>query len=111
MSKIYVPNLEGACYVIQDNNAIRVYSSIPTNDSDVAYSDYLFNSHYIERTGTQRFGQYSTLPTCEDINKFTDNFYYRNDIADILISFTIIAFFGFYIPISIIMKLFKKGGI
>lgn len=109
MAKIYVPNLEGACYVIQDNNTIRVYSDVPRNDRDVAYTDYLLNAHYLERTGTQHFNQYSTLPTCQDINNFTDNYYYRHDISDILVSFSIIAFFGFYIPFSIVMKLFKKG--
>lgn len=111
MSKIYVPDLGGACYVVQSTNSIRNYHTNPTHNSSVAYTDYLFNSHYIEMTGTQNFGSTTVLPQCLNRNTLTDNYLYRNDISDIMIVFVIISIFCFYLPIKIFMRLFKKGGV
>ena len=101
---IYVPNLNHKCYVVQSQEVIRGYDEIPRSNSTIKYRDYYFNANYIYRDGTQSFNNYSTLPTCIASSELTTDFYYRNDIADILLIFTIMALFGIYIP----LKLFKR---
>lgn len=44
-------------------------------------------------------------------NTFSDEVFYRNDFADILIIFVIMCIFSFYIPIKIFSRIFKKGGL
>lgn len=107
---IYVPNKEEyKCYVVQSSETIRAYKEIPRQNTEVDYRDYYFSANYIYRDGTQTFGQYTTLPVCLDNNTLSSDVRFRNDYADILIIFVIYAFFGFYIPFKLIMRLFKKG--
>lgn len=109
---VYVPRFTAnSCVIHQNNGVFRVYDSVPTYNSDISYTDYYINDDYFPQTGTAHFSNYSTLPSCIDNNLLTDNFYYRVDFASILLMFSIIAFFGFYIPIKIFSKLFKRGGI
>ena len=68
---IYVPsdNVYNKCYVVQNDNVIRGYDSVPTNNQNYAYRDYYINADYIYRDGTGSWSQYATLPICIDSDK------------------------------------------
>lgn len=109
---IYVPDTENyKCFVIQSEQVLRAYKQIPHTNSTIEYRDYYFNANYMYRDGSQSFSQYATLPVCLSSNEITTDFYYRNDLSDILIIFTILSLFGIFIPIKIFSKLFKRGGL
>lgn len=105
---LYVPDNTFSCYVVNDANTIRAYHTNPNYNTVVNYTDYYVNSHYMSREGSQTFSNYSTLPTCIDSNNLTTDFYYRNDLADILIIFSIIIIFGFLLPWKIISRFWKR---
>lgn len=109
---VYVPdNTNYKCFVIQSEQTIRAYKENPRNNANIDYRDYYFNANYLYRDGTQSFGQYTTLPVCLPSNEITTDFYYRNDLAQILTIFLIIVIFGILLPIKIFSKLFKRGGL
>lgn len=106
MSKVYLPNISNEnCIVILDKDTIRVYDSLPVSDSYVNYTDYYINSHYLEKTGREFI---NIVPSCENINNFTDDYYYRNDLADILLIFLILAIFIVILPFKIISRAFGR---
>lgn len=97
---IYVPDLETyKCFVVQNNETIRAYKSIPVNNSDVAYRDYYINSHYIYKDGYQTFGNYgyNALPTCLDSSVLTSSIWYRNDFDSILMIFFLVVLIVYFI--------------
>lgn len=107
---VYVPNFEnGQCAVVRDSQTIRVYETIPTYNSNINYTDYYIQSNYLPNYGQQNFSNYSTLPTCLSNSEITTNVEYRNDYADILIIFLIIAFVVLYFPTKIFMSFFRRS--
>ena len=111
MEKIYVPNLSDySCVVVRDNNTIRAYRTLPTNNSNVDYVDYYYNSHYYQNSGTQNFSQYSTLPTCISSDYLTSEIYYRNDFPMIIIMICFFVLFGFWFPWRLFTKMFRRWG-
>lgn len=102
MSKIYLPSeyVNSPCKVI-NNGYIRAY----TNSSLTEYVDIYLNQDYMLREGTYSYGYNGQ---CDNINTYTDNFYYRTDFPDILLMFSIFVFFGIYLPFKIIRRLYKK---
>ena len=106
---IYVPDLENyKCYVIRNDSTMRAYKTIPRNNTEVGYRDYFFTSNYLYQDGTQSFSNYSVLPVCLDNSILTTDYYYRNDFPQILLMFTIIAIFAFYVPIKVFNRLFRR---
>ena len=110
---IYVPDKNYKCYVLQDKDTIRAYESVPYNPSynntiTIKYRDYYINSHYLYRDSQQNFGYSTTLPQCLSMSEITDNVYYRNDLDSILIIFIILCVFGFYIPLRVFLRLFRR---
>lgn len=110
---IYVPNINYACYVVQDMNTIRAYHSQPYNPSNnqsvgISYTDYYINSHYLTKDGTQNFNYNTTLPNCINKSNLTNEVYYRNDFDNILIIFTIMCIFCFLIPLKVFIRLFRR---
>ncbi len=104
---IYVPDTDNyTCFVVQNEDVIRAYRTAPRNNATIDYRDYYLHSNYIYKDGQQTFSQYTTLPICLD--NVTSDVYYRNDIADILIIFIILAFVCLYCPWKLFMRLFKK---
>ena len=91
MDNIYLPieNVNDfACYSIYDKDTIRAYYTKPALDSSSNYVDFYINSHYLQKTGTQSWGQWnSSLPTCLSSDLITTDYYYRNDFPSILIKF------------------------
>lgn len=112
MNKIYLPLEEGqsyACYTIYDKDTIRAYNSTPAINSTSSYTDYFINSHYLHRQGSQTWGNYNpNLPVCLSSSEITTDYYYRNDISDILIIFMIISIIGVYLPYKLFCKLFGR---
>ena len=109
MSKVYVPEYSnGNCAYIYNSDIIRVYNSIPTNNSTIAYKDYYIKSSYIYNEGVTSFGQYSNLPTCINSSRITTDVYYRNDFDSILIIFFILLLICFYFPYRLISRLFGR---
>lgn len=107
MEHIYLPieNVSDfACYSIYDKDTIRAYRTYPQLDSSSDYVDFYINSHYLQRIGTQSWGQWnSSLPTCLNSSSITSDFYYRNDFTDILIQFTLISLLCIYLPFKLIV--------
>ena len=110
---IFVPESTtyNKCYVVQSEGVIRGYDRVPSNNVSYNYRDYYIRSNYIYKDGNGSWNQYSTLPICLDEDIITNDFYYRNDFANILIIFLIINIFAIYLPIKIFSKIFKKGGL
>ena len=112
MKNIYLPvdNINDfACYSVLDKDTIRAYRTQPQIESSSEYVDFYINSHYLEKTGTQTWGQWSSnLPICISKDSFTNNYYYRNDFASSLFIFSIFAIFGIMIPIKIFVRLFRR---
>ena len=110
---IYVPEdtTYDSCYVVQSEGVIRGYDRTPSYNSNYNYRDYYINSSYIYRDGTGTWNQYSNLPVCLSSDVITNDIYYRLDMPNILVMFLIINIFAIYIPIKILHKLVKKGGL
>ena len=113
MDNIYLPidNVNDfACYSIYDKDTIRAYYTKPALDSSSDYVDFYINSHYLQRTGNQSWGQWNTsLPSCLSADSITTDYYYRNDFPDILLIFIIFAIVGIYLPFKLISRIFRKG--
>lgn len=112
MNNIYLPvdNVDDfACYSVLDKDTIRAYRTQPQIDSSSQYVDFFINSHYLEKTGTQTWGQWSSnLPICASKDSFTNIYYYRNDFASSLFIFLVFAIFGILIPIKVFLRLFRR---
>lgn len=105
----YVPYFtNNSCIVISNSDTIRVYDYVPYQNSYVDYTDYYINSNYIYNRGTAYFSQYSTLPTCQDNSRFSNDVYYRNDLDSILIIFVILAFICLWCPWKLLNRFFWR---
>lgn len=104
-------NTYNKCYVVQSSDVIRGYNKIPQNNTNYEYRDYYINSNYIYKDGTGTWSNYTTLPICLSSNVITNDFYYRNDFDSILVMLLIMSIFIIYIPLKVVSKLFKKGGL
>lgn len=110
---IFMPqdNTYNKCYVVQNEDIIRGYDRVPSNNTSYNYRDYYINSSYIYRDGSGTWSQYSTLPVCLNNDIITNDFYYRLDMPLILLMFFIINIFAIYLPIKIFSKIFRKGAL
>lgn len=108
--KIFVPQdtTYNKCYVVQSEGVIRGYEEIPQINRTINYRDYYIKSDYIFRDGSQTFSSYSTPPTCLANNIITNDIYYRVDLANILIIFTIFCYFIIFLPFKIISRAFGR---
>lgn len=108
---IYVPNYKPniyPCVIVQSNGVLRAYRQLPRNNSTIDYVDYYTTSDYMYKEGTQNFGNSTTLPVCILPSDLTDIVYYRVDFVNVLIMFTILSIFLFYLPSKLIMRLFIR---
>lgn len=112
MKNIYLPieNLNDfACYSVIDKDTIRAYKTQPQLDSSSEYVDFYINSHYLQKTGTQSWGQWnSSLPICVSKSSFTNDVYYRNDFDSVLIIFLILFIFIIVLPYKIMSRAFGR---
>lgn len=111
MNNIYLPVedfSDYACYQVYSSEIIRAYNNTPRLNFSSDYTNFYINSHYFTTTGTSTWNQYSTLPVCEDVNRFTNNYAYRNDFADILI-IAVILIGSIWFLVSKLVKTLLKG--
>ena len=108
--KIYVPSdtTYNKCYVVQNEDIIRGYDRIPSNNTNYNYRDYYIHSDYIYKDGSGNWSQYSTLPVCLSTNIITNDYYYRVDLSNIMIIFFVMFVFIVYIPIKVFSRLFGR---
>lgn len=110
--KVYVPveNISDyACYSVYDRETIRAYKIKPGVNISTEYTDFYINSNYLEKSGTQTWGNYTqTFPVCLATEELTNSYAYRNDFADILIIFIVFVFVIYFI-ISKLLKTFFRG--
>lgn len=104
MSKIYLPTnlLNNNCKVIY-NDYIRVY----TNSNYTQWTDVYFRNDYMLKNGTTN---YSQNVTCDNLNTYTDDFYYRYDFDKIIIIFFIMVIITIYFPYRLISRILGKWG-
>lgn len=112
MKNIYLP-IESfndfACYSVFDKDTIRAYKTQPQLDSSSEYVDFYINSHYLQKTGTQFWGQWNNnFPTCVSQSSFTNDVYYRNDFDSVLIIFLILFIFIIVLPYKIMSRAFGR---
>lgn len=108
---IYLPEeiTSTNCAYMYDKDTIRVYEEIPVNNRTIDYTDYFINSHYLKRTGTTTFNNYSTINyDCLDYQDFTTTVAYRNDFPNILIMFLCLVI-PVWILLSKLLKTFLFG--
>lgn len=109
MNHVYLPSItNNQCAYVYDKDTIRVYSSTPSYNSTISYTDYFINSNYLERHGQTTFNQYSILPSCLDNSIFTTEVYYRNDFDKIIIITFILILLLLYFPYRIVSRCFGR---
>ena len=112
MKNIYLPfdNVnEFACYSVIDKDTIRAYRTQPQIESSSEYVDFYINSHYLQKTGTQSWGQWNnTLPICLASGSITNEVYYRNDLDSILIIFLVLFIFIIALPYKVMSRAFGR---
>lgn len=112
MKNIYLPIdkvSDYKCYSVYDKDTIRAYVQQPQLDSTSQYVDFFINSHYLQRTGTQSWGQWnSSLPVCLPSSSITNEVYYRNDFDSILIIFLVLFIFIIALPFKVMSRAFGR---
>lgn len=108
MSKIYIADDSFSCYVVQNEDTIRAYKTIPELDREIEYRDFYIHSDYMFRDGSQTFSRYGQLPVCLPNENITTDFWYRVDMPDILLMFLIFCIFVFLIPWKIFCRFFRR---
>lgn len=106
---IYVPEYSNTnCAYIYNSDVIRVYNTVPTNNSTVSFRDYYIKSSYMYNTGFTTFNNFSSLPVCISSDRITTEVYYRNDFPQILFMFIVFAYISFIIPLKIFGRMFRR---
>lgn len=104
MAKTYIPTeyLNMPCKVVY-SDYIRVYET--TNDRYNNVYDIYFKNDYLVKKGTASF---TDSIVCDNINTYTDDFYYRQDMPQILLMFVIFCIFVFIVPLKVFIRLFRR---
>lgn len=109
MTKYYVPYEDindYSCYVVYDSQTIRAYkNNLTIGDND--YTDFFVNSHYMQKDGVQHISSTIEMPVCLGTDSITNEKFYRNDIAHILVFVSFVLFFIF-LAIRIFSRIFGK---
>ena len=107
---IYVPSdsTYNKCYVVQNEDVIRGYDRIPTNNVSYNYRDYYIHSDYIYKDGSGQWSQYTTLPVCLSSDNITNSYWYRVDLSHILIIFFILFIFCVKYPYRLFIRIFGR---
>lgn len=111
MDNIYLPVNsvnDYQCYVVQNSDTIRAYVNFPARNSSSNYVDFYINSHYLQTTGTQTWGNTSNLPVCISTSSITNDIVYSNDFLGGLIMFSIFFFFIVYFPYRLFRRIFGR---
>lgn len=105
MNNIYLPvdNVSDfKCYEVRDKDTIRAYYSKPAVNSSSDYIDFYINSHYLEKTGTINWGQWSqNLPVCISETSITNEIEYRFDYLQSIFLFALLVVIMFWVPLKL----------
>lgn len=106
---IYVPDINYACYVVQNEDVIRAYEEVPRANTTISYRDYYIHSDYMYNDDVQTFSRYQeNLPVCIAQSNITNDVWYRVDMPDILVMLLIFCIFVFLIPLKVVVRLFRR---
>lgn len=113
MDHVYLPvdNVNDfACYSVRDKDTIRAYYSKPAIDSSSDYIDFYVTSHYLEKTGSESWGQWSSyLPTCLPVESITNSIEYRFDYAESIVLFSLLVLILFWVPLKLtFLRFFRR---
>lgn len=102
MAKIYLPSdlVNKDCKVVNENY-VRVY----LNNTYTSWTDVYFKSGYYLKSGQTN---YTNNVSCDTLNTYTDNIYYRYDLSDTLIIFLVLSIFCFWLPYKILSRSFGR---
>lgn len=102
MAKIYLPSdlVNKDCKVVNENY-VRVY----LNNTYTSWTDVYFKSGYYLKSGQTN---YSNNVSCDTLNTYTDNIYYRYDLYNTLIIFLVLSIFCFWLPYKILSRAFGR---
>lgn len=111
MSKTYLPNEDinsNFHYSISEHNILvrtnrNCYTQYSTTYCDCYYI-YPINDYIKSEISACNYNS----GTWVNSNQFTSDYWYRLDIASVLIIFTIIFLFGIYMPYKILSRLFGR---
>lgn len=106
---IYLPDTSKSCYVVINKDTIRGYDENPniSLSTEINYTDYFINSHYLEKKGSLIKESTIIVENCIPQNELTSAFIYRNDIHQILIITLILIGVSWFFIVSLIKVLFK----
>lgn len=112
--KVYVPlgnEIEKVKCISVNRGFIRLYKEQPrpltyNQTKTIDYIDVYLDSYLVDR-GQERFSSYSTIPYCAPY-ELTNEYWYRLDIANIIILFMFLAYFIVFIPIRLFRRPLKK---
>lgn len=107
MSKIYLPSeyINKQCKIV-NNGYIRVYETTNNNQTNVVYDIYVNQDYMVKKTNAN----YNSNTLCDTLNTYTDDWYYRVDLHNILICILILFIFITLIPFRIFIQFFKRSG-
>ena len=113
MENIYLPidNIsQFSCYSVRDKDTVRAYYSKPSINSNSNYVDFYINSHYLQKTGNETWGQWtSNLPVCLPNSSITNKIEYRTDYLESMLLFIILLFILFWLPLKLtFFRLFRR---
>ena len=113
MENIYLPvdNVSNfSCYSVRDKDTIRAYYSKPSINSNSNYVDFYINSHYLQKSGNESWGQWtSNLPVCLPNSSITNKIEYRTDYLESMLLFIILLFILFWLPLKLtFFRLFRR---
>lgn len=113
MEHIYLPinNVNDfKCYSVLDKDTIRAYRSRPKINSSSDFVDFYLNSHYLEKNGTESWGQWTSyLPTCLSTDKISNDIIYRFDYTESIILFSLLVLIMFWVPLKLtFFRLFRR---
>lgn len=113
MNYIYFPVddvSDFACYTVKDKDTLRAYYTKPSINSNSDYIDFYINSHYLENTGNESWGQWTSyLPTCLPTNSVTNKIEYRFDFCQSLVLFLLLIYLLFWLPLKLtFLRFFRR---
>lgn len=101
---LFIPyeNIDNKCAILVNEDYFYVYDIINGELSE-EYDVVLFNN-YFKFKGKE----INNVLVADCYSNITNNFYYRNDLTNVLINVLIISLFGIYLPWRIFTRFIKK---
>lgn len=106
---IYLPDISKSCYVVINKDTIRGYDENPntSTSTEITYTDYFINSHYLEKKGSIIKESTTIVENCIPSDELSTAYIYRNDIHQILIISLILIGVIWFLIGSLVKALFK----